>query len=66
MIAPEWDSDVDSDAFTELSSPIKQAQNADGPPQYTGAPVERWRISNTQELRDYAAVGPLEHVLSRA
>ena len=66
MIAPEGDSYVDSDAFTKLSSTIKQTQNADGPPQYTGAPVERWRISSTQELRNYAAVGPLEHVLSRA
>ena len=61
-IAPEWDSDIDSDVTTELSSPTRQTQNADGPPGYTGAPIERWRISSIQELRSHATVGQLEGV----
>lgn len=59
MTAPVWDSE-DSDATTELSSPTEQAQNVDGPPQFTGAQMERWRISSTKELGYYAAVSPRE------
>ena len=47
----KWDSDLDCDSESE------QYQRPDGPPRYTGAPVERWKIDSVQQLIHHAAVG---------
>lgn len=57
-----WDSDPGYDSESESPSRTEQHQRADAPPPYTRAPVERWRIdrfriSNVQQLRHHAAVG---------
>ena len=53
----KWDSDQNSDSESDPSSPIEQYQGPDGPPRYTGAPVERWKIDTIQKLIHLAAVG---------
>ena len=53
----KWNSDLNSDSESDPSSPIEQYQGPDGPPRYTGAPVERWKIDDVQDLTHHAAVG---------
>lgn len=64
MTTQPWESDVDSDSTSDPSSPTQQHQILDGPPRYTGAPVERWRLRDIQELGHYAAVSLLAVMLT--
>ena len=52
----EWSSDLDGESDSEPSSPVQTLPNTDGPPCYTGAPPERWRIASSEELRHRAKV----------
>ena len=54
-IMQQYQSDLkqDSESNTDLFN------DSDGIPLYNGAPVERWRITNNDELKYYATVRPL-------